>query len=108
MKHEAIYSLYSNVVVVDGDGDNTVAYDANGNVVSWDTSSVATKETELLNAFKLDDLRRERNRKLSETDYWALSDATTMTTAQTNYRQALRDITDTYTSLDTVVWPTKP
>lgn len=28
--------------------------------------------------------------------------------AQLAYRQALRDITNTYTSLDDVVWPTKP
>ena len=33
----------------------------------------------------------ERNRKLAETDWWAMSDRT-MTTEQTNYRQALRDI----------------
>jgi hypothetical protein len=32
----------------------------------------------------------------------------TMTSAQTTYRQALRDITDTYSSLDDVVWPEKP
>ena len=28
--------------------------------------------------------------------------------AQATYRQALRDITASYQSLDTVVWPTKP
>lgn len=52
-------------------------------------------------------LRQERNRLLAETDWWANSDLT-MTAEQTAYRQALRDITDTYTSLDDVVWPTKP
>lgn len=52
-------------------------------------------------------LRKERNRLLAETDWWGMSDHT-MTQAETDYRQALRDITDTYTSLDTVVWPTKP
>ena len=52
-------------------------------------------------------LREERNRLLAETDWWASSDLT-MTAEQTAYRQALRDITDTYSSLDTVVWPTKP
>jgi len=31
-----------------------------------------------------------------------------MTAAQTAYRQALRDITETYTSLDDVVWPVMP
>ena len=52
-------------------------------------------------------LRKERDVKLAETDWWASSDLT-MTQAQTDYRQALRDITDSYTSLDDVVWPTKP
>jgi len=56
---------------------------------------------------KLTDLRMVRNSKLTETDVWALSDRT-MTQEQTDYRQALRDITDSYTSLDDVVWPTKP
>lgn len=52
-------------------------------------------------------LRFERDRLISETDWWAGSDLT-MTQAQIDYRQALRDITDSYTSLDDVVWPTKP
>ena len=56
---------------------------------------------------KLEWLRIERNAKLAETDYYGLSDQT-MTDAMSTYRQALRDITDTYQSLDTVVWPTKP
>jgi hypothetical protein len=52
-------------------------------------------------------LRQERNSKLTETDYLALSDAT-LTSAMTTYRQALRDITKSATSLDDVTWPTKP
>jgi len=55
----------------------------------------------------LEALREKRNTLLAETDWWASSDLT-MTDAQTAYRQALRDITNTYTSLDDVVWPTKP
>lgn len=60
------------------------------------------------NAQPLEFLRMVRNGKLKDTDHWAYQDTPAMTTAQTNYRQALRDITDTYSSLDTVVWPTKP
>jgi hypothetical protein len=107
MKHDAIRILYPSAVTINGDGDNTMAYDTDGNVVSWDASAVATKEVELLAAFKLDELRRERNAKLAETDHYGLSDLT-MTDAMSTYRQALRDITDTYSSLDDVVWPTKP
>ena len=53
------------------------------------------------------DLREQRDQLLRQTDWWASSDLT-MTAEQTAYRQALRDITNTYSSLDDVVWPTKP
>ena len=53
-------------------------------------------------------LRQERNSKLAETDHWVLSDTADATSAQTTYRQALRDITKSATSLDDVTWPTKP
>lgn len=56
---------------------------------------------------KLEQLRIARNQKLTETDWWAVGDRT-MTQEQTDYRQALRDITDTYSSLEDVVWPDKP
>ena len=108
MKHEAIYNLYSSVVSINGDGDNAVATDADGNVVSWDADAVATKEAELIAAYKLTELRTERNRLLAETDHWVLSDTADATSAQTTYRQALRDITDSAASLDDVTWPTKP
>jgi hypothetical protein len=56
---------------------------------------------------ELNDLRRRRNQLLAETDWWANADLT-MTAEQTAYRQALRDITNTYSSLSEAVWPTKP
>ena len=56
---------------------------------------------------KMWQLREERNQRLANTDWWASSDLT-MTAEQTAYRQALRDITETYTSLDDVVWPEEP
>ena len=77
-----------------------IAYDIDGNVVSYDEAAVATEANMMA-------LRAERNRRIAETDWWASSDLT-MTEAQTAYRQALRDITDTATSLDDVVWPEKP
>ncbi len=104
MKHEAIFALHPSVVNITGD----IAYDANGNRVSWDESAVATKEAELIAAFKLTELRTERNRRIAETDWWDMSDTTAMTDAQKTYRQALRDITKTATSLDDVSWPEKP
>jgi len=59
-------------------------------------------------AWRVEALRTERNRRLAETDYWTYQDTPTMTQAQTDYRQALRDITDNATSLSDVTWPTKP
>jgi hypothetical protein len=52
-------------------------------------------------------LREERNRRITETDWWVLPDRTP-TAEQLAYRQALRDITSTYSSLDDAVWPLKP
>lgn len=55
-----------------------------------------------------DDIRSKRNELLAETDYWALSDVAAMTSAQTNYRQNLRDITEDYATVADVRFPTKP
>ncbi len=89
--------------------------DANGSAIESDSpsdwgvtwSQVSTKKDELVAAEPMRLLREERDRKLADTDWWATSDRT-MTDAQTTYRQALRDIPASYTSLDDVVWPTKP
>ena len=108
MIHEAIIKLYPSVKSVVGE-DPPVAYDANGDVVSWDATAVAAKEKELLDDYKLGWLRHERNLKLAETDWTQNRDVTlTNDAAWQTYRQALRDITNTYTSLDDVVWPEKP
>ena len=70
-------------------------------------AEIDAKIAELEAALPLKRLRAKRDYLISQTDWWASSDLT-MTQEQIDYRQALRDITNTYTSLDTVVWPTKP
>ena len=76
-------------------------------------SAVSAKQTELTNAEPMKELRRQRDAKLAECDWWGASH-NTMTTAQTNYRQALRDLPDgaepTWdgTTLGNVTWPQKP
>src|SRR5210317_1591668 len=74
-------------------------------------SEVQTKYDEIIAAEPLNLLRLERNAKLAETD-WVVTMhkelGTNIPAAWKTYRQALRDITDTYTSLDDVVWPEKP
>jgi hypothetical protein len=93
--------------VVGGDvgGEAITSSDPDDFGVTWD--EVKAKYDELVAAEPMRLLRAERDQKLAETDWWASSDLT-MTAEQTAYRQALRDITDTYSSLDEVVWPTKP
>ena len=73
--------------------------------VTWFTVNV--KLQELIAAEPMKELRAERDRLIAETDWWASSDLT-MTAEQNAYRQALRDITDSATSLDDVTWPTSP
>jgi hypothetical protein len=111
MKNRAIYSLYPNAVSIGGDAE--IVLDANDSDITStiDMDAVETKAAELLTAQNLIDLRTERNRKLAETDWEIVmhkEKGTNIPTALKTYRQSLRDITDTYTSLDDVVWPEKP
>ena len=62
-----------------------------------------------LDSSAADQNRRTRDRLIAETDWWAGSDLT-MSSAQTAYRQALRDITahSNWPHLQDSDWPTKP
>jgi len=89
--------------------------DANGSAIEsskpsdWGTdwATVNAKAAELKAAEPMKLLREERDRLITATDWWASSDLT-MSAERTAYRQALRDITNSATSLDDVTWPTKP
>ena len=91
-------------------------------IIAWyDSRSQPTKEeidaksSELEAAEPMKLLREERNRLLSETDWWAVADRT-MTSEQTAYRKELRDLPanspnvalDDNGNLINVTWPTKP
>lgn len=59
---------------------------------------------------KIEQLRKDRNKLLSETDYLALSD-NTMSESMTTYRQQLRDATnglETVEDVEAYKFPTKP
>lgn len=102
---------------------NGVVQDANSNwVQAWqivdmfsDDDELGTKaEQEAAYQQQLDDMaaesnRAERDRLLAETDWWAVSDRT-MTSEQSSYRTALRDITthSNWPHLGEDDWPTKP
>ena len=58
----------------------------------------------------IDELRRNRTRKLSLTDWYALQDVT-MSEAMTAYRQDLRDLPaglSTVAEVEAVSWPVQP
>ena len=88
-----------------------------GDVLTW-TDPKLTKPTdkeitakydELVAAQPLNELRMVRNIKLTETDWTQSRDITLSNDdAWKTYRQALRDITKDYKSLDDVTWPEKP
>ena len=98
-------SMFRKVTGADSYGSAIESSDPSTFGVTW--SQVITKKNELIAAEPMRLLREERNIKLAETDWWALSDLT-MTDAQKKYRQDLRDITKSATSLDDVTWQEKP
>ena len=98
-------AMFRKVTGATDDGSAIESDNAKDWGVTW--SQVETKQSELTAAEPLKALRAERDRLITATDWWASSDLT-MTDAQTAYRQALRDITDSASSLDDVTWPTAP
>lgn len=99
-------TMFRKVMGSDSNGSAIESSDPANFGTTW--AAVSAKKDALVAAEPMRLLREERNKRLAETDWWAMSDRTTMTSAQTTYRQALRDITDNATSLDDVTWPTKP
>ena len=97
---------------------NDVALELNGDTyedVVWldertkPSKSVWQAEYDTLVAeIPLNEVRVVRNRLLEETDWMTFADSPTMSDAWKTYRQDLRDITDSATSLDDVTWPEKP
>ena len=87
-------------------------------IVSWKHKTVKQPSDSAINAITdktiLDEhnvkmLRMERNNKLAETDWTQNRDVTLSNDADwKTYRQALRDITKDYKSLEDVKWPEKP
>ena len=88
----------------------------NGILVDMTADEISARQAEELawnnGAFDraMQELRAERNSKLAETDFYALSDVT-MSPEMETYRQELRDITNGLTTVEdvkAVVFPTKP
>jgi hypothetical protein len=98
-------SMFRKVTGADDNGSAIESDNASDWGVTWD--DVNKKLQDLTAAEPMKELRAERDILIAATDWWASSDLT-MTDAQTAYRQALRDITDSASSLDDVTWPTAP
>ncbi len=98
-------SMFRKVTGADSNGSAIESANQSDWGVTW--TQVSAKQAELTAAEPMKALRAERDRLIAETDWWASSDLT-MTSAQTAYRQALRDVPASATSLDDVTWPTKP
>ena len=97
------------------DRDITVTFNESGHIheghyhLKWDGSKIVkddTALTEYQTAEKWKRVRADRNRRLAETDYLALSDNTLNADMKT-YRQALRDV-PTQSDPDNITWPVKP
>ncbi len=93
----------------------TAKFTVRNTEIEWHSKDISQPSNDAINA-KIDELkaaepmrllREERDRLIAETDWWASSDLT-MSSARKTYRQNLRDITTSATSLDDVSWPTKP
>lgn len=101
------------VVQDDGTGPRIVQWNLDSPIEPTDAQldALEIEATALDNEITLEELRVVRNQKLTETD-WVVTMhkelGTNIPAAWKTYRQALRDITDTYASPDDVVWPEKP
>ena len=90
------------------DGEDTVVTETKVTSTAKKRAMTDAEKTERI-ASNLGHIRFERNLKLADTDFYALSDVT-MSSDMTTYRQALRDITDQAAKWGTSdwAWPTEP
>lgn len=109
-------AMFRKVTGADSNGSAIESSDPSKFGTTW--KAVSDKKAALIAAAPMVELRKQRNAKLAETDYLALSDVTLSSDMKT-YRQALRDLpahangkdaafdSDGVT-LKNVTWPTKP
>ena len=104
---EEFKSAFMPVTGVDENDTNLFESDPNNLPISWE--EYRSKRDEYLSQLPLKELRLKRNQLIAETDWTQNGDVPESVKDKFQpYRQALRDITETYSSLDEVVWPEKP
>ena len=113
-KEDEFKSMFRKVTGADAQGSAIESDDTSKWGVTW--KQVSDKMTAIDAAAPLKQLRVERNAKLAETDYLALSDVTLADNMKT-YRQQLRDLPAASGGkdatlkdgvLENVTWPQKP
>jgi hypothetical protein len=100
--HENGFEVHSSMSWVDCDDKVAVGW-------TYDGKTFKTNEVTLTAEQKLNEVRIERDKFLKMSDWTQSRDITLSNDADwKTYRQALRDITKTYKTLDDVKWPEKP
>jgi predicted outer membrane protein len=110
MIEKAILAINPNASFSSGNDMNRIRWhDGNPNNIT--VNQIQAKIAELEAAEPLRQLREQRNQLLAQSDWMAVSDRT-MTQAQIDYRQALRDLPETADpqldengQLTNVTWP---
>ena len=107
-------SMFAKIIGTDSIGSAIESNEPENYGVTW--KQVSDEKTKLEAAAPMVELRRQRDVKLEETDFYALSDVT-MTDDMKTYRQQLRDLpaasggkdaTLENGELKNVTWPKKP
>jgi hypothetical protein len=100
-------AMFKKVVGEDADGVAIISSDPQDFGVTW--QQIQEIMPTVLADFKMEMLRAERNERLAASDWSQSPDIPEATRILWQpYRQALRDVPQNYTSLDDVIWPTKP
>ena len=110
-KESEFLSMYSERTGVDSMNTMILSSDTKDFSVTW--KQVSEKAKEIEDAEPLKELRRVRNDILAETDWVIIKEREEGGSVSNfadwkEYRQKLRDITNTYKSLEDVKWPTAP
>ena len=109
---QALLSGQNYAIICDLNSDGSVTFkDFGEGITAPSQSDLDAKATEIDNGYPMEELRKERDRLLAESDWMAVSDRTP-TDAQKTYRQALRDLPANQTpsdmQLSNITWPTEP
>jgi len=108
VEENPVYIIQDSYTIKEVDDD----FDSEFKIITLVDGEINIEEEDLLALWeeqKLPMLRHERDKRLVESDWTQGADVPdSIKTAWQPYRQALRDITNTYTSLDDVIWPDKP